>query len=330
MKKVLAVILSVILILQAGSRMVYAETSQENRRIVVISHVNSLPLDDEIIPYATIIRTYGFSAANIEIINEKVIVPRQFMIYGKDLPVNDGKYSYQLKIRSDGTLTFDNDLEIYYQGVDGLYKLNYEIDKNDNHIMIVNGLFRNIILASPLLEKLPEKYSDYITSNISDDTYEYNLDLQTDYGFTFQNRLQFLLGTTSMSFSTRYEYDLPTDVSSVMICCTKGDDSFVIGPIEFTQLDEAVQNSFNTISDGLTKENLDDFSENISRIMKESKQILPQIKEKAESVGIPSASEVLSELKESLPDVQHYVPDYDSQIGNDIKDRVENFFGSWN
>ena len=138
MKKILAVFLITILILQTGITTVLAESSESNRRVIVIGHVDSLPLDDGTVPCATIIKTYGFSAANIELINEKWIIPRQFTISGNDIAVQDGKYSYYMKIRSDGTLVFDNDLEIYYQGVDGLYKLNYEIDKNDNHVMLVD------------------------------------------------------------------------------------------------------------------------------------------------------------------------------------------------
>ena len=335
MKKVLAVFLSTILILQAGLTTVNAENPTGNRRVIVIGHVDSLPLDDGTVPYATIIATYGFSAANIEIINERWIRPYQFKIYGKDIPVDDGKYSYQLKLRSDGTLTFDNDLEIYYQGIDGLYKLDYEIDKTDNHTMIVNGVFDNIIVASPVLDNLPEKISDWVRTNVSDDTYNYELDLWTDYGFTFQNKLQFLFDSTELSLSTKYDYDLPTDISTVMICWTKGDERFVIGPIEFKPLCETSQNVIQTISDNLKELkdlNIEDLSANIRQILKDNEDVLPQIKERTESLLTPAVNDALNRIGETLSDSQFTLPDFNfsSQIGNDIKNRVEDFIGLWN
>ena len=332
MKKVLAVVLSAILILQAGLTTVHAEKTEDNRRVIVICHVDALPLDDEIVPYATIIKTYGFSAANIEIINEKWIIPHQFVISGKDIPINDGKYSYQLKLKSDGTLTFGNDLEIYYQGIDGLYKLDYEIDKTDNHSMIVNGVFDNIIVASPVLDMLPEKCRNTIVSKISDDSYDYKLDLQTDYGFSFQNKLQFLFGSTELSFSTKYDYDLPTDLSTVMVCWTRGEDSYVIGPIEFKPICETSQKVIDSISSNIKGLKIEDISANIKQILKENKDVVSQIKEKAGSVLIPSVRETISKIEDAISDNEFTLPDYDLgiQIGSEIRDRVEDFIGFWN
>ena len=331
MKKILAVLLTVILILQAGMTSVFAENSESNRRVIVIGHVDSLPLDDGTIPCATIIKTYGFSAANIELINEKWIIPRQFTISGKDIPVQDGRYSYYLKIRSDGTLVFDNDLEIYYQGVDGLYKLNYEIDKNDNHVMLVNGTFDNIILASPLLENLKEQYRNYIINNVNEDSYDYELDLWTNDGFVFRNRLQFLFKSTPVSFSTSYDYDLPTDISTVMVVLTKGDDRYVIGPIEFKPIDDAEEKIIEVISENMTRWDVEDISARIREIAIESKDVLPQIKEKAGSVLSPAVNEALDRISETMSENQFELPDFEfnSQIGNDIKNKVDDFIRSW-
>ena len=331
MKKALAILLSAILILQAGMTTVYAENSEENRRVIVIAHVDSLPLDDETLSYATIIKTYGFSAANIEIINERWIIPHQFIISGKDIPVNGGKYSYQLKLKSDGTLTFGNDLEVYYQGIDGLYKLDYEIDKNDNHTMLVSGVFDNIIVASPALDYLPEKFRNVIVSNVSDDSYDYELDLWTDRGFSFQNKLKYYFGSTELSFSTKYDFDLPTDLSTIMVCWTKGDDRYVIGPVEIRPLHEASQKITNPVNDIVSDLKIEDLSANIRQILKDNKDVLPQIIENADSI-IPAVNDALNDLHETLSDSQFTLPDIDFnyQIASDIKDRVESIIGSWN
>ena len=331
MKKILAVLLITILILQTGITTVLAESSESNRRVIVIGHVDSLPLDDGTVPCATIIKTYGFSAANIELINEKWIIPRQFTISGNDIAVQDGKYSYYMKIRSDGTMVFNNDLEIYYQGVDGLYKLNYEIDKNDNHIMLVNGTFDNIILASPLLENLKEQYRNFIIDNVSEDSYDYELDLWTNDGFSFTNKLQFLFKSTPVSFSTSYDYDLPTDISTVMVVLTKGDDRYVIGPIEFKPIDDAEEKIIEVISENMNRWNVDDISARIREIAIESKDVLPQIKEKAGSVLSPAVNEALDRISETMSENQFELPDFEfnSQIGNDIKNKLDGFIGSW-
>ena len=103
--------------------------------------------------------------------------------------MEEGLYMYRLTLRSDKTLTFDNQLKIYYQGINGNYSLHYEIDPTDNHLMVVTGLFENIIVSSPLLKKFSAAKRNWILSKISEDSYFYRLDLKTNEGFTFIKEL---------------------------------------------------------------------------------------------------------------------------------------------
>ena len=147
----------------------------------------------------------------------------EWIISGDDETENS-KYSYKLVIRPDGTLTFDNDLEITYQGITGSYQLNYEIEDNDDHIMIVTGNFEDIITASPLLEKLSEISKDRIITRVSDDSYSYQLILRTKEGFSFKNILRFFLDSELHGYSIDYSYDLLTDKHTVKINDIKDTD----------------------------------------------------------------------------------------------------------
>lgn len=129
--------------------------------------------------------------------------PAEYVISGSNIPVINGVYNYKLVIIPPDKLLFDNDLENLYQGVKGKYKLHYEIDELDNHIMVVTGVFDNIITESPLLIL----YRDSITG----DTYSYQLDLRTKEGFTFTNHLQYQINDVQHGFSVHIDYDLSTN-----------------------------------------------------------------------------------------------------------------------
>ncbi|MBO7703355.1 MAG: hypothetical protein J6S26_02825 [Solobacterium sp.] len=150
-------------------------------------------------------------------LSEMISKPAEFVISGTDIPVENGKYSFRLTIRTDRTLTFDNDLENTYQGIDGKYSLHYDINPDESHRMITDGAFAGIITASPLLEQVPERIQEWVETHITNDTYRYNLDLLTGTGFTFENALGFLVDGRLFGYSLKYTYDLPSDTSSLYI-----------------------------------------------------------------------------------------------------------------
>lgn len=106
---------------------------------------------------------------------------KELYLSGKNIVLENGAYNYDLYANASGKLTYDNDLEILYQGVNGKYNLHYDIVDNDHHTMVVNGLFYNIMKTSPLLKR----YSN----RISDDSYAYHLDLRTNESYSFNNHL---------------------------------------------------------------------------------------------------------------------------------------------
>ena len=193
------------------------KVSKENKRIITIYNIISSLFKGKSDSSSTKISIQGGPSDVLEILNEEWICPDEIIIHGEDLEVQGGKYNFKLTIRSNGTLTFDNDLEVYYQGINGKYKLNYEIDETDNHIMIVTGTFDNIIIKSPLLEKLSDKSKNWILSHISEDTYFYQLVLKTTEGFSFTNMLRFLYDSKEYGYFINYVYDLLTDDHKLVI-----------------------------------------------------------------------------------------------------------------
>ena len=119
---------------------------------------------------------------------------------GKNIPVINGTYDYELSLKPHGKLTFDNFLINTYQGVDGRYKLHYEIAELNNHIMVATGTFKNILNESPLI-----KIGRDIITN---DSYSYQLDLRTNEGFSFKNNLRYLFNGELRGYSLNYNYDL--------------------------------------------------------------------------------------------------------------------------
>lgn len=184
-KRVAAVIIAIVLVFQVGALTVFARSSEEDERMITISE--EWKCSDDIV------------------------------ISGSNIKLQNGTYSYKLTLRANGTLTFDNDLEVFYQGINGRYQLNYEIDETDNHIMIVTGNFENIIIASPLLEKFSDKSKRLIHSHISDDAYSYQLVLRTSEGFSFTNTLRFLFDSKPLGYSVHYTYNLLTKKQILII-----------------------------------------------------------------------------------------------------------------
>ena len=128
---------------------------------------------------------------------------------GKDIVLENGAFNYNLYANASGKMTYDNDLKIQYQGVDGKYNIHYDMVDTDHHTMIVNGLFYNIMKTSPLLNR----YSN----RISDDSYAYKLDLRTNEGFTFNNHLDYRFDGKQRDYSVNYKYDLATKTQTLVV-----------------------------------------------------------------------------------------------------------------
>lgn len=203
--------------LQAGAFMVSGESGDEDKQVIIISNIDTSQLAGETGETATEIETEGLPEDGIKIVSEEWTAPAEYVISGRNITIRGGKYSYRLVIRSDRTLTFDNDLEIYYQGVNGRYKLHYDIDKTDNHTMIVTGVFDNIIIASPLMEKISPSEREWILKHISNDSYFYQLVLKTKEGFSFVNSLRYYFDAKKCGYMMRYRYDLATDRQTLII-----------------------------------------------------------------------------------------------------------------
>lgn len=135
--------------------------------------------------------------------NEEPDDSTEYVLSGSNIPVVNGTYNYELVIRPPDRLTFDNDLENFFQGVFGKYQLHYAIEELDNHIMTATGLFKNILTASPLVI--------FCKDAISEDSYFYQLDLRTKEGFSFINNLQYLFNGEQHGYSIYYDYDLLTN-----------------------------------------------------------------------------------------------------------------------
>ena len=218
----MTVILAAVIILQTGAIAVSGKSAENDKRTITISNIDTSQLTggpaQSSAGSATEIRTEGLDSGSIEIVSEEWTGIAEYVRSGTNISIKDGKYSYRLVIRSDRTLTFDNDLEIWYQGINGRYRLHYDIDKTDNHTMIVTGVFDNIIIASPLLEKLSAADREWILAHISSDSYFYQLVLKTKEGFSFINSLRFLVDAKKHGYTAKYSYDLLTDKQTLIIC----------------------------------------------------------------------------------------------------------------
>ncbi len=213
MKKLLSILLAFVLLLQTGFCTAYAESPEEDGLILTIAGADLPVLAQEGATSAATIKLLNFPSFTVEVVSEdlKWVKPTALIISGENVAVEEGLYMYRLTLRSDKTLTFDNQLKIYYQGINGNYSLHYEIDPTDNHLMVVTGLFENIIISSPLLKKFSAKKRNWILSKISEDSYFYRLDLNTKEGFSFINKLKFLFEQKLTGYSVDFMYDLPTN-----------------------------------------------------------------------------------------------------------------------
>ena len=132
----------------------------------------------------------------------------QYTIYGENVPVQNGTYWYKLIYKETGSFVFDNYLLVLYQGVNGTYSLHYAMPQSDNHQMLVNGSFDNILVTSPLL-------SNAVTSRITEDNYYYTLDLKTQEGFTASNKLQYKYNGIQRGYQINYSYDKASNTQTV-------------------------------------------------------------------------------------------------------------------
>lgn len=225
MKKLIIVLLIVVFAVHAGAFTVFADDSQEKTNpTIIISNIVDLQHDGQENNSSIKLESEGIPDQELTLLDEEVTVKDIFVISRENVEVTGGRYSFRLVIRSDRTLTFDNDLEILYQGINGKYKLHYEIDENDSHIMVVSGTFENIIINSPLMEKLSSKLREKIRSKISEDTYMYKLFLNTNQGFTFNNMLSYLVCGKKHGYSIDYEYDQVADRQTIIINEIKDED----------------------------------------------------------------------------------------------------------
>lgn len=216
-KKIFVILMSALIITQTGMLAVFAKSAEGEKKTIVISDIDTKQLNGEAGKSSTEIKTQGISSSDIKIVSEDWTRIRELVISRRNISIRDGKYSYRLVLRSNRTLTFDNDLEIYYQGVNGRYQLHYDIDKTDNHTMIVTGVFDNVIIASPLLQKLSAEDREWILAHVSKDSYFYQLFLKTKEGFTLTNALRFMFDSYKLGYSIKYAYDLLTDKQTLVI-----------------------------------------------------------------------------------------------------------------
>ena len=236
MKKLIIMFLAVILVVQAGAFTVFADDSQEDEKpTITISNIYELQDSGEIDESSVKLQSEDIPTQKLTIVDNEVTAEDIFVISRENVEITGGRYSFRLVIRSDRTLTFDNDLEILYQGINGKYKLHYEIDENNSHIMVVSGTFENIIISSPLMEKLPSKLREKILSKVSEDTYLYRLFLNTDLGFTFHNMLSYLVDGQKHGYSIDYKYDKVSGEQTLEINEIKDEDGSDVAVIELTE-----------------------------------------------------------------------------------------------
>lgn len=226
MKKILSLLLAAVLLLQTGLYTTFAGSPGEDAQVLTLSGEELPKIPAEGASNVSI-RLLNFPSCTVEVVSEELkwLRPTELIVSGENVAVEDGLYAYRLTLRFDRTLTFDNRLKILYQGINGQYSLHYEIDRNDNHVMVVTGLFENIIVSSPLLKKLSAARRNWILSKISEDSYFYRLDLRTQEGFTFINKLKFLFEQKPTGYSIDYQYDLSTDKQTLKINKLVEDDA---------------------------------------------------------------------------------------------------------
>ena len=347
MKRLLITVLAAVLVFQAGMTTVYAGSAEDEKHTMIISDIDTSALYGTAPGYTTTIEVDGCISRNIRILYEKWVGPDGRVISGNNIAVAGGIYSYMLCLRADGTLTFNNDLEVFYQGVNGRYRLEYEIDENNDHIMVVTGLFDNIIVASPLLRIAPSFGRNYILSNVSEDQYFYRLALKTDLGFSFTNRLQFLYKTGSWGYSINYLYDLPANSSKFRINIPPVSDISFFGGTDMEWLaaedQEAAGETAQEIAEAVADEAgndtdeanahshcqyIPDYSRYIREIVAETSEMISKITGITETDLPEPAAEDADEAEVvtdniSTDDHCHFVPDYSRYIRGIVSETSE-------
>ena len=293
MKKLTALFFAIIVFLQINTVRLQAESTDSKRLIITISNIDTSPFYRQSPLFSTEIRVDGRASSSIKIIGEKWKRPEEFIISSRNIPLDAGKYSYELKIRSDGTLSFNNDPEVLYQGIDGHYQLDYRIDETDNHIMIVTGLFENIITESPALNILPSRGKNWVLANVSDDSYFYQLNLRTKEGFTFTNNLSFLFDSRPNVYSLSYMYELLNNAHALRVNGSVGSNfAYAAGLFLKGQ-------STDDISD-----RIGDYHEQINAILRNNSDLLSYNRERIEAITGLSTQELTSRIENIVSDYQ--------------------------
>ena len=319
MKKITALFFAVIILLQVNTVRVAAESPKIRKMSITISNIDTSSLFDTSPRFSTEIKIDGTTSSSIKIIGEKWRRPDEFIISSRNIPLIDGVYGYELRIRSDGTLNFNNDLEILYQGVDGKYSLDYTIDETDNHIMIVTGLFENIITASPALDTLPERGKNWVLENFSDDSYAYELNLRTQEGFTFKNTLQYMFRSIPCVYSVDYMYELLNEKQAVRVNGQIGEEfEYYVG---FMTSKQEVE---------IAAKKADLYRQYFERVADDNSDLIDRVRERAEQFTGVSRQEAVQRVEQFVNDHRDYVDHIVENIDMDeIHDRFSSFFGSF-
>ncbi|MBR2836148.1 MAG: hypothetical protein IKE43_10655 [Coriobacteriales bacterium] len=191
--------------------------SSDSEKQLASNNINILLLAEESTLSATETESEDLPSETHKPINIQQTESGEYIIFGNNIPLSNGNYSYELRIRPDKTVTFDNDLEIYSQGVNGSHALHFETDEVNNYTMIVNGVFENILTSSSLLALLSAADEGLMPSDISEDSYSYQLNLKTNEGFSYTNILSFLSGSDPCGYSLNFDYDVLTNKPTLVI-----------------------------------------------------------------------------------------------------------------
>ena len=227
MKRIVSILLAAVMVFTGGMFTAFAGVNAEGEEQIIKININricTLLWAGEKPEFSIELDPETLDKVNVD--SERWIGPNELTVSGNNIAVAGGKYRYELKLSAEKGFAFDNNLEINYKGIDGIYKLNYSFPPGDdsNHTMIVSGDFDNIIAASPLIDRIdvgkllvlmitghPVQAVDFLLddgipfskkasvdevnsriSHISNDKYSYELVLKTKEGFSFSNTLQFL------------------------------------------------------------------------------------------------------------------------------------------
>ena len=314
MKKITALFFAIIVLLQLNVFTLKAEDYSRSV-IITISDIDTSMLFNQPKRFTTEIMVNGVATTNIKIVSEKWLRPEEFMISSRDIPLNPGKYSYQLRVRSDGTLNFNNDLEVYYQGIDGSYKLDYAIDETDNHLMLVTGLFENIVTRSPALDILPTRSRNWVTANFSDDSYFYELDLATREGFTLRNNLQFMYKSIPNVYSVEYVYKLLNNDQALKVNGSVGSNLTYFGSLI------ASDNKIEDISIGIN-----DYAGSVNDIAAANKELISRLARRMSQLPISEGLQIAGKVKEIADETRNFTNEIFGLHNIGLEERFKNIF----